>query len=222
VAKVNSTGSLLWSQFFGDAGSDDFASKIIETTDGGLAILARHATVSYNVDYFLIKLQSTGVLQWAKYYGGSSIDYPGSFVQLTDGSYVMTGESYSFGGGYDIYSIKTNVSGNVLLSQATPGWGNVILTNGSGFVIGGYDQNILDDGALVKTDGNLNTCNSRNVTTVTHVSTRNVNANFRKKSRAFTVTPLSFTTVNSAVSVSQICSSALPATIVESPAKNLE
>jgi hypothetical protein len=221
VAKVNSNGNLLWSKFFGDADSDDFASRIIETTDGGLAILARHGSVPSSIDYFLIKLQSSGVLQWAKYYGGSNIDYAGSFIQLTDGSYVMTGISYSFGDGYDIYNIKTNASGDVQLSKATPGWGNVILANGSGFVIGGYDQTRTVDGALVQTDNNLNTCDSRNVTTVTHVSTRNINANFRKKNRAFTVTPLSFTTVNSTVSVSQICGSALPANTIESSVKSL-
>jgi hypothetical protein len=223
VAKVNSAGSLLWSKFFGDGGYD-YGREIIETNDGGLAIFGGHGTVpvsGFNYDYFLVKLQNSGALQWAKYYGASDNDYPGSFIQTTDGSYVMTGASYSFRtDNSDCYSIKTNVSGDVQLSKATTGWGKLIFTNGSGYVIGGMDQTaFFYDGLLIKTDNNLSTCNSRNVNTVTQVSTRSVNANFHEESRTFTATALSFTSVNATVSVSQICSNTITSNIVESPTK---
>ena len=130
---------------------------------------------------------------------------------------MITGSSYSVRNDFyrDIYTVKTNASGDVLLSKAVSGWGNVILPNGSGFVIGGYDETYPYSGLLVKTDNSLNTCNSRNVTTDVHISTRSVNANFHKKIRTFTISPLSFTSVNFALSVTPVCSRAAIANILE-------
>jgi hypothetical protein len=214
VAKVNSAGKLLWSKYFGDNGYD-FGIKIINTNDGALVVLGRHGTVplfGFTTDYFLVKLKGNGNLQWAKYYGGPDSDDPNDIIQLATGGYMITGTSYSFRNDFysDIYTIKTNASGNVLFSKAVGnGGGNVILQNGSGFVVGGSDSTYPypSDGLLIKTDNNLNTCNSRDVTTDVQISTRSVNANFHKKSRTFTISPLSFISINLALSVTQLCSS---------------
>jgi hypothetical protein len=226
VAKVNSTGKLLWSKYFGDNGYDH-GNEIIKTNDGALMVLGSHGTVplsGFTTDYFLVKVQSNGNLKWAKYYGGPGIDYEGGILQVPTGGYVITGESYSFRNDFntDVYTIKINASGNVLLSKAVGGWGNVILQNGNGFVIGGYEDSTYSyDGLLIKTDNNLNTCNSRDVPTEVHISTRNVNANFHKKSRTFTISPLSFTSVNFPLSVIQVCSSN-PITNVSEPKADIK
>jgi len=208
VAKLNSNGNLQWSKYFGDDWYD-YGTKIIETNNRGLAILGAHGIgpeIGATNDLFLVKLGTSGNLQWAKYYGGSMDDYPRSFIQNADGSYAIIGSSYSFrNDSYaDFYTIKTNASGNVLLSKAVTGAAMVIFAYGSGYIMGGWDQ-VNFDGLLITTDNNFNTCNSRDVNTVSQVSTRGVDANFHNKKRTFTASALSFTSRNSSLSVSQLC-----------------
>jgi PKD repeat protein len=52
---------------------------------------------------------------WAKTYGGSSWESPGSIQQALDGGYVIGGQTSSFGaGGSDIWVLKLDSIGNVL------------------------------------------------------------------------------------------------------------
>jgi hypothetical protein len=53
-------------------------------------------------------------ISWTKTFGGTDWDVCSSVQQTTDGGYIITGSTTSFGnGGSDIYLIKTNENGNI-------------------------------------------------------------------------------------------------------------
>ena len=102
--KVNSTGKLQWQKSFGGTG-DDRSYKINATNDGGYIIAGY--TVSFNgdvvgnhgnTDAWILKISSTGTLQWQKCYGGLNREEAQGISLTTDGGYIFVGNSNSSDG----------------------------------------------------------------------------------------------------------------------------
>jgi hypothetical protein len=109
VVKLDSSGGIEWQKSFG--GSEmDRANSISQTVDGGYIVvgvsMSEDGDITENYggqDYWAIKLNAFGVLQWQKSLGGSEIDRANSINQTTDGGYIVAGQSNSNDG---------NVTGN--------------------------------------------------------------------------------------------------------------
>ena len=101
VVKLSSTGSLQWQKCLGGS-RDDSAHSIQQTSDGGYIVAgftdSNDGDVSGNHggwDVWVVKLNSTGSLQWQKCLGGSDFDYAYSIQQTSDGGYIVAGGTYS-------------------------------------------------------------------------------------------------------------------------------
>ena len=122
LIKTDSNGAELWSKTFG--GSErDYTFAVQQTTDGGFIIsgLTRSFGNGQNLvnkdanDVWLIKTDSQGSEEWNKTFGGSEYESGYSVQQTTDGGYILTGWTTSFGnGGEDVWLIKTDSEGNTV------------------------------------------------------------------------------------------------------------
>jgi hypothetical protein len=105
---------------------DDRAYSVQQTSDGGYIVAGRTRSFGAgNDDILLIKTDEKGNVEWAKTYGGTNVDWAYSVQQTTDGGYIVAGRTRSFGlGGYDIFLIKTDASGNIgscsIVQNASP------------------------------------------------------------------------------------------------------
>jgi predicted secreted protein len=165
IVKVDSSGNTQWNKSFGGGGSEN-AFDVIKTSDGGYALAAE--TTSYGsggFDFWLVKVDSSGNLQWNKTYGGTSYDEAYCVVQTSDGGYALAGATASYGsGGYDFWLVKTDSSGNKQWDKAFGGTSDdtaysIVQTNDGGFAITGSTSSFgsgKEDYWLVKTDSSGN------------------------------------------------------------------
>jgi len=92
------------STFYYSAGGDQI-SKIRKTNDGGYIVVGSTSSNNYDVsgnhgltDIWLVKLNSSGVIQWQKCYGGLSNEYGSDIQQSSDGGYIVCGVTSSIDG----------------------------------------------------------------------------------------------------------------------------
>ena len=114
VLKLDSNSTIEWQRAFG--GSDDeWANSIQQTSDGGY--IAAGISFSFGAgsgDFWILKLDSTGNIEWQVTYGGSKKDYAKSIQQTSDGGYIVEGQTYSFGSGWnDIWILKLSSVGEI-------------------------------------------------------------------------------------------------------------
>ena len=156
----------MWSKTYGGAGDDIGTGWTVQTSDGGYAI--EGDTSSFGAggsDFWLIKTDADGNMQWNKTYGGALSEVSGDMCQTSDGGYAIAGGTYSFGaGGEDVWLVKTDTAGNMQWNQTYGGAGieivyHVVQTNDGGYAMAGYTTSFgvgSWDVYLVKTDASGN------------------------------------------------------------------
>lgn len=161
VIKTDKSGNVLWTKTYGGT-NWDFAYSIQQTADGGFIVAG--GTYSFGAgdeDMFLVKTDSNGDTLWTKSYGGLYEDEASSVVQTSDGGYILTGHTKSFGDtNGDIYTVKTDNNGDTLWTKklSFPGVDKatqIIQTIDGGYISTGLSEDILvgrNDAFIVKTD----------------------------------------------------------------------
>lgn len=154
-----------WQKTFGGS-FYDVGHSVQQTTDGGYIIAGYTSSFGPgDPNVYLIKTDPNGDIHWQKTFGGSSRDEGGSVQQTTDGGYIISGLTQSFGAGnWDVYLIKTDPNG-ILQWQKTFGSINdecglsVQQTTDGGYIIAGYTKYIASGDSnvyLIKTEPNGN------------------------------------------------------------------
>ena len=103
IIKIDSLGNKVWDQAYG-GDQDDRCNYISPTQDGGFILVGwTSSPVSGNkttalvggADYWIIKTDSLGNIQWQKDYGGTESDFGTCIKQTADGGYIVAGYSQS-------------------------------------------------------------------------------------------------------------------------------
>jgi len=121
IVKLDATGTLQWTRTVGGTGFEE-AFSVIETSDNGYGITGY--TNSFGAgsnDFYIVKLDISGKLQWSRTVGGTNNESAESIIQTTDGGFVIAGYTESFGfGGFDMYLVKLNASGKTCENSNSP------------------------------------------------------------------------------------------------------
>jgi hypothetical protein len=163
LVKTDFSGDMEWNKTYG-GNEGDIAQSIIETSDGGFALVGY--TDSFDAmftDFWLVKTDAAGNVEWNKTYGQWYRDYAYSVVETSDGGFALAGYSLSVVGDLeDYFLVKTDSSGNLMWNKTYGGPDreyaySVVETSDGGFALAGYSSFSNSDFWLVKTDefGNM-------------------------------------------------------------------
>jgi hypothetical protein len=181
LIKTDSNGDILWARTFGGTGND-LSYSIEQTDDGGYIISG--STTSFGVGsiaVYLIKTDSNGNLIWTKSFVSANGVRSNSVQKTLDGGYIIAGSHYSLAlGGYDVFLIKTDSSGNSLWTRTFGGINDdqgfsCQQTTDGGYIVVGYSQSFGAGGYdiyLIKTDSLGNSgCNQGSPTVLVNTTT---------------------------------------------------
>ena len=171
LVKLDSSGTILWEGNYGGGGLDE-ASSVQQTDDGGYIVAGSSLSAGGDLsgnngfsDYWLVKLDVSGIIQWENNYGGSNRERARSVQQTDDGGYIVAGLSRSDDGDVsgnngvtDYWLVKLDTSGNILW-EGNYGGSNgdeaksVQQTDDGGYIVAG--TSISDDGDVSGNNGTV-------------------------------------------------------------------
>ena len=164
LIKTDFNGSEEWNKSFIDGWLYGGGTKVQQTIDGGFIIVGFKYVDSHGEDILLIKTDSNGTEEWNKTIGGSDPDLGYSVQQTTDGGYIITGHTSSFGNGKsDVWLVKTDSDGTEEWNKTFGGSDDdvgysVKQTTDGGYIITGnttiwrYQGSSKHEILLIKTD----------------------------------------------------------------------
>lgn len=119
ILKISSSGVLEWQRTYGGF-TDDRASQILPTSDGGYILAGRTASFGAGeADALLVKLDSRGDVLWESAYGDTGTDRAYSVCETKDGHFLITGFTSSFGAGeVDAWVVKVTSLGDIVWQRA--------------------------------------------------------------------------------------------------------
>ncbi len=131
VTKLDAAGNLQWTELISGV-NPDALTAIEQTSDGGYVIGGYTDITSYNIDFYIAKLDSAGNLEWDKHAGRFHSEFATSVHQTFDKGYVLAGQSNSTTyADYDFYIVKLDASGDLEWSKMIGGSNELSSTLGS-------------------------------------------------------------------------------------------
>jgi len=158
IVKLNSSGDIVWHKCLGGSHSDS-ARSIQQTSDGGYIVAGYTASNDGDVsgnhglgDYWIVRLNSSGRIEWQKCLGGNLNDMAYSIQQTSDGGFIVAGYTQSHDGDVsgnhgnaDYWVVKLNSAGNIEWQKCLGGSNydraySIQQTSDGGFIVAGYTR----------------------------------------------------------------------------------
>jgi hypothetical protein len=179
IVKLDRKGKHLWDKTIGGLWRD-YLMCLQQTTDEGYILggysqsdsgYEKSQNSHYSNDYWVVKLDKLGNIQWDKTIGGDEEDYLYSIQQTKEGCYVLGGSSYSplsgektqeNKGSLDYWVVKVNNLGNIQWDKTIGGGSyddlaSLQQTRDGGYILAGTSKsNISGD----KTENNRCECDT--------------------------------------------------------------
>ena len=169
IVKLDNFGNIEWQRSHG--GSDEDLSYAVQpTTDGGYIVSGESESNDGNVtgnhgssDYWVLKLNYDGKIEWEKSLGGTSLDRANDIRQTRDGGFIVFGQVYSNNGdvtghhGYnDLWVVKLSDIGEIVWQKALGGSNedfatSIYQTSDGGYAMTGQTQS--NNGDVPGNDG---------------------------------------------------------------------
>lgn len=149
VIKLDRNRTVTWAKTFGDASNNEEGDSLLLMPDG--SYLASGHTWSFGAgqsDSCFIKFDRNGTLDSAKTYGGLGQDRIFSTILTTDGGWLVTGYTESYGAGFaDLFFMKFAFDGSLIVAKALGGADadrgySVKTTADGGFAIAGLTRSV--------------------------------------------------------------------------------
>jgi hypothetical protein len=165
IIKIDSLGTKQWDKRYGGT-DNDILYSLQQTSDGGYILGGASLSDSSgnktqpswgDWDYWIVKINSLGVKQWDKRFGGTNDDNFLCLRQTSDGGYILGGYSGSGISGdktqaswglWDYWIVKTDSLGTKQWDKRLGGIYHDVLTtlqetNDRGYILGGYSGSII-------------------------------------------------------------------------------
>lgn len=121
VIKITENGNIVWDQAYDD-GTDWYGAwerNILETADGGFLLTCYPFGDTYGIgkDYWIIKCDSNGNVEWNTTFGSNNYDTPSVCLQSTSGEYYIGGAYGSISGSEDkgdMCIVRVSDTGDIL------------------------------------------------------------------------------------------------------------
>src|ERR1043165_357284 len=155
--------SIQWQKSFGGTGTD-YAASIQQTTDCGYIVAGQSYSIDGDLtinhglnDYWIVKLDTAGSLEWQTDLGGSDYDLANSIQQTSDGGYVVAGYSKSndndVSGNHglnDFWVVKLDMNGSLSWQKSLGGSGvdmahSIQQTSDGGYIVAGISNSNDND-----------------------------------------------------------------------------
>lgn len=138
ILRLDANGTIVWQKTIGGSASD-FLSSFAPTNDGGYIINSissssasgdKSEDVIGGTDYWIIKLDADGIVEWDKTLGGTDVDYGVDAISTMDGGYLVGGYSDSPASGnksenqignIDFWLVKLDNNGTIVWDKTIGG-----------------------------------------------------------------------------------------------------
>ncbi|SMB93233.1 hypothetical protein SAMN00808754_0823 [Thermanaeromonas toyohensis ToBE] len=155
LIKTDVNGQIIWQKTYGGQGSD-YGWSLTLTSDGGYVIAGEKEIVSDQGNIlaaYLFKVDPEGKVLWEKTYGNKTSSFY-AISPVKGGGYVLTGKKETAQGGYAVYVVRTNKSGDPVWETTIEGLGyncgySILQSRDRGYVLVGRKERKREGGSEI-------------------------------------------------------------------------